>query len=158
LAHRLTIDEIFVQHLCHDFQESGLPEQYRPMRDFVSAETLTSADPVDVQKSFAAARAVADELGVELRLPRTRPRLHPPGTPGPKRCDRPWRGAYVSYEGLAMPSCMVATPDRINFGDMSEKGVETVWNGAGYQVFRGSLSSEAPPPICRSCSVYSGTF
>src|SRR5262245_43645851 len=38
LAHRLAIDTVFVQHLCHDFGESSLPAYYRPMRDFVDAE------------------------------------------------------------------------------------------------------------------------
>jgi hypothetical protein len=57
-----------------------------------------------------------------------------------------------------MPCCMVATPDRINFGDTREHGVEAVWNGPSYQAFRDALSSDTPPPICQSCSIYSGTF
>jgi radical SAM protein with 4Fe4S-binding SPASM domain len=97
-------------------------------------------------------------VGVDLRLPRTRKRLHPPGTPGPNRCDWPWHGPYVSYQGLAMPCCMIATPDRMNFGSMAEKGVEAVWNGEKYETFRRQLASDEPPDICRSCSIYSGTF
>ena len=158
LAHRLGIDTVFVQHLCHDFGESSLPARYRPMRDFVDVETLLGEDPARITHFFDEARRVASELGVELRLPRTRPRLHPPETPGPERCNWPWRGAYVSYQGLAMSCCMVATPDRINFGDMTERGVEAVWNGPAYQAFRDALSSESSPEVCRSCSVYSGTF
>ncbi len=158
LAHRLTINEVFVQHLCHDFQESSLPAQYRPMRDFVTAETLTSEDPERIDLLFDEAHGVACELGVNLRLPHTRPRLHPPGTPGPKRCDWPWRGAYVSYQGLAMPCCMVATPDRVQLGDMARHGARAVWNGKDYQNFRDQLSSDQPPEVCRSCSIYSGTF
>lgn len=158
LAHRLAINEVFVQHLCHDFQESSLPAQYRPMRDFVTSETLTSEDPERVQRLFDEVRGVARDLGVDLRLPRTRPRLHPPGTPGPQRCDWPWRGAYVSYQGLAMPCCMVATPDRIQLGSMAERGALAIWNGPDYQAFRDQLSSDNPPEVCRSCSIYSGTF
>jgi carbamoyltransferase len=96
-------------------------------------------------------------LGVRLRLPRTRPRPHPPGTPGPQRCDWPWRCAYVSYQGLAMPCCMVATPDRIHFGSMAEQGA-AVWGGPAYRAFRQRLSSDDPPDVCRSCSIYSRTF
>jgi radical SAM protein with 4Fe4S-binding SPASM domain len=158
LAHRFAIDSVFVQHLCHDFGESSLPAHYRPMRDFVDEQTLLGEDPARVERYFGEARGVAKELGVRLRLPPTRPRLHPPGTPGPQRCDWPWRGAYVSYQGLAMPCCMVATPDRIHFGNMAEQGVATTWNGDAYQAFRNQLSSETPPEVCRSCSVYSGTF
>jgi MoaA/NifB/PqqE/SkfB family radical SAM enzyme len=158
LAHRLAIDTVFVQHLCHDFGEASLPAHYRPMRDYVEGETLVGEDPARVAHYFDEARRLAGELGVELRLPRTRPRQHPPGTPGPSRCDWPWRGAYVSYQGLAMPCCMVSTPDRINFGSMAERGAEAVWNGDAYRAFRDALSSETPPEVCRSCAIYSGTF
>jgi radical SAM protein with 4Fe4S-binding SPASM domain len=158
LAHRLGIETVFVQHLCHDFGESSLPPEYRPMRDFVADETLLNEDTARIERSFAAARAVAAEFGVDLRLPNTRPTIHPPGKPGPERCDWPWRGAYVSYDGLAMPCCMVATPDRINFGNMFDHGPDAVWNNRDYHEFRDRLSSETPPEVCRSCSVYHGTF
>jgi radical SAM protein with 4Fe4S-binding SPASM domain len=158
LAHGRTIDRIFVQHLCHDFGESSLPAHYRPMREFVQAETLLEADPREVDRYFGMARAVAAELGVDLRLPRTQPRAHAPGTAGKQRCDWPWRGSYISYDGHAMPCCMVATPDRINFGKVSEHGVEATWNSPAYQQFRAQLDSDEPPEICRSCSVYQGTF
>src|SRR5205823_1400194 len=128
---------------------SSLPGHYRPMRDFVEAETLVNEDPGRIKQYFTEARSLSKELGVSLRLPPTRPRPHPPGTSGPERCDWPWRGAYVSYRGLAMPCCMVATPDRINFGNMAEAGVEAIWNGPDYEAFRAALSSETPPEVCR---------
>ncbi len=158
LAHARGVDTVFVQHLCHDFGESSLPAQYRPMRQFVDEQTLLHEDPARVEHYFAAARAVAAELGVDLRLPQVEPTPHPPGTPGPERCDWPWRGAYVSYNGLAMPCCMVATPDRIHFGSMAEHGADAVWNAPAYHAFRDRLSSDDPPEVCRSCSVYSRTF
>ena len=49
-------------------------------------------------------------------------------TSSPSRNSRPravrlaLAGAYVSYQGLAMPCCMVATPDRIQLGSMAERG------------------------------------
>jgi radical SAM protein with 4Fe4S-binding SPASM domain len=158
LAHGWSMESIFVQHLCHDFGESSLPAQYMPMRDFVQEETLLEEDPEIVEYYFGQARHVAQELGIELRLPHTRMRLHPPGTPGPQRCDWPWTSAYFSYQGYAMPCCMVSTPDRINFGTIAEQSAEELWNGAAYQQFRRQLSSEDPPEVCRACSVYRGTF
>lgn len=158
LAHRWSMQSMFVQHLCHDFGESTLPAAYRPMREFVEEQTLLADEPQRVEAWFEAARRVADDLGVDLRLPSTRARLHPPGTPGPKRCDWPWRGAYISYQGLSMPCCMISTPDRMNFGNVAQRGLGAIWNGAEYENFRRQLSSDEPPEICRSCSVYSGTF
>ncbi len=77
LAHRYTIDSIFVQHLCHDFGESSLPAHYRPMREFVDSQTLLDEDPARIAHYFGEARSVAEQLGVRLRLPPTRPRVHP---------------------------------------------------------------------------------
>lgn len=158
LAHRYGVGTLFVQHLCHDFGEASLPEHYRPMRAFVDEETVLAEDPSRVDHYFAAARETAAALGVDLRLPNLRPRLHPPGTPGRERCSWPWTGAYLSYQGLAMPCCMVSTPDRANFGNMATLGVEEIWNGEQYQAFRDRLDSDDPPEICRSCAVYRGVF
>jgi MoaA/NifB/PqqE/SkfB family radical SAM enzyme len=158
LAHRYGVDAVWAQHLCHDFAESTLPEHYRGMREYVDDQTLQNEHPQRVEHFFDAARTVASELKVHLRLPRVRPVAHPPGTPGPARCDWPWRGAYASYQGLAMPCCMVATPDRIHFGSLVDNGIQAVWNGAEYQAFREALASDTPPEVCRSCAVYSHTF
>lgn len=158
LAHRYSMESVWVQHLCHDFGESTLPAAYRPMRDWVEAETLLNEELPRIEHYFAEARTTATALGVKLRVPRPRARSHPPGTSGPDRCDWPWQRAYVSYQGLAMPCCQVATPDRMNFGNMAERGVEAVWNSAGFEHFRSQLASDDPPEVCRSCAVYQGTF
>jgi MoaA/NifB/PqqE/SkfB family radical SAM enzyme len=158
LAHSWEMEELFVQHLCHDFGEESLPAQYRPMRNFVSAETLLGEDLELIEASFAAARAEAERLGLRLRLPRVRPRPHPPGTPGRQRCNWPWRGAYLSFDAQAMPCCMIATPDRGTLGNVAEQGVAAVWSGAAYEDFRARLDSDDPPDICRSCAVYHGVF
>ena len=128
------------------------------MREFVQGQTLLNEDPQRTEYYFNEARIVARELDIDLRLPRTQIRLHPPGTPGPKRCNWPWSGAYFSYQGYAMPCCMVSTPDRINFGKIPEQSVEELWNNRRYQEFRDQLSSEEPPEVCHSCSIYRGTF
>jgi radical SAM protein with 4Fe4S-binding SPASM domain len=157
-AHGRGIEAVSVQHLAHDFTESTLPERYRPMRAFVDAETLLAEDPLRVERGFGEARELAAALGVELRLPNPRPRPHPRTLKGPARCDWPWRRAYVSYSGEAMPCCMVATPDRASFGNMAHEGVEAVWNNEAYRRFREKLDSRDPPEICKGCAVYNGTF
>jgi len=158
LAHRYEFEGLFVQHLCHDFGESSLPAHYRPMREFVQEQTLLEESLDRVDRYFGAARTVAEELRIELRLPLPRAREHAAGTPGRDRCSWPWTGAYVSYQGLAMPCCMIATPDRLNFGSVKDNGLLPVWNSAEYQAFRSELASPTPPEICRSCSVYNRTF
>jgi radical SAM protein with 4Fe4S-binding SPASM domain len=158
LAHDEGIDVLSVQHLCHDFGEASLPENYRPMRAFIERETLLNEDPQRVEEFFGCAREAAQTLGIALRLPNIKPRPHAASVTGRSRCDWPWRGAYISYDGKAMPCCMVATPDRINFGSVMDEGVSATWNNDAYNAFRNRLASDEPPEICRSCAVYAGTF
>lgn len=153
LAHAHGVAAVSVQQLAHDFTESSLPAKYASMRAFVDAETLTGEDPERVTRVFSATRQAAEALGVELRLPAINRKPRDKGT-----CDWPWRGAYVAYSGEAMPCCMVATPDRINFGNMARDGVARVWSNAAYTEFRDKLTSEVPPEICRGCAVYRGMF
>jgi radical SAM protein with 4Fe4S-binding SPASM domain len=152
------IRSVSVQHLCHDFTEPTLPPRYGPMREFIDAQSLLDEDPARVERAFGEARALALQLGIALRLPNVRPRAHAPDTPGRQRCDWPWRGAYISYDGQAMPCCMVGTPDRASFGNMARDGVVAVWSNAAYEDFRRRLDSGEPPDICRGCAVYRGTF
>ena len=149
------VHDLFVQYLCHDFEEHSLPDEYRPMRDFIHEQALDDVPRDVLAHAFDVARAAADEGGVSLRLP---PLGRGPRTGSAPRCDWPWRGAYVSYRGDAMPCCMVGTPDRINFGNMLDKGVARIWGAAAYQRFREQLAAGDPSPICRSCSLYRGTF
>lgn len=158
LAHEHGIAHLSVQHLCHDFSEATLPAKYGAMRAFVDGETLAGELPERVERAFAAAREAAAELGVELRLPRIGPRPDVQQRKGRARCDWPWRGAYLSFGGEAMPCCMVATPDRASFGNMAREGVAKVWSGSAYEDFRARLDSDNPPEICKGCAVYNGTF
>lgn len=158
LAARWGVRAVNVQHLCHDFGEETLPERYAPMRAFVAAQTLVGHDPERVAAAFARARAAAARHGVALRLPRVVPVAHASDTPGRERCDWPWRGPYVAYDGTAMPCCMVATPDRAALGNVIAEGVDAVWNNPAYEDFRRRLGSADPPEICRSCSVYARVF
>jgi MoaA/NifB/PqqE/SkfB family radical SAM enzyme len=155
LAHQYEIRQVSVQHLAHDFSEGSLPLKYRPMREFVEQETLLNEDPALVARWFGEARAAGEALGVQLRLPNPRPEPRPRGR---RRCDWPWNGAYVAYSGEAMPCCMVATPDRANFGSMLSDGVVEVWEGERYRDFRARLESDEPPEVCRGCAVYQGRF
>ncbi len=158
MASGWSAERLFVQHLSHDFGEPTLPDEYRPMRDYIAEQSLAQEEPARIERYFGEARQIAASLGLELRLPRTTPKRYPMGTRGRQRCDWPWTGAYISYEGYMMPCCMVATPDRVNFGKVTEHTLASVWNGPEYTAFREQLDSDTPPEICRSCSLYWGTF
>ena len=158
LASEEGTESLSVQQLCHDFGEASLPERYRPMRKFIDGQSLSEDDRARIEEVFAETRAEARRVNIDIRLPNLDVRKHGPDVPGRNRCDWPWRGSYISYDGKAMPCCMVSTPDRIHFGDMTSEGVAAIWNNDGYTGFRERLSPASPPDVCRSCAVYSGTF
>ena len=59
LAKRWQFESVFVQHLCHDFSESTLPAQFRPMREFVQNQTLLEEAPARIEHHFRQARRLA---------------------------------------------------------------------------------------------------
>jgi radical SAM protein with 4Fe4S-binding SPASM domain len=149
------VGELFVQQLCHDFDEASLPAHYRPMRLFIDRERLVPRDAPLVEAIFAEARDTAVTLGVDLRLPRRNGEGAPRSVP---RCDWPWTGAYVAYDGTAMPCCMVGTPDRASFGNVLADGADRVWANTASRAFRAALATDRAPAVCRACALYRGTF
>lgn len=151
-------EEVFAQQLSHDFGDPAFNHKFQPLNDYIREQSLLYEDPERIEHYFGLARARAQELGVTLRLPRSRPRPHPADRPGRERCDWPWSSAYISFQGYAMPCCIASTPDTANFGLVNKTNFETVWNSPDYDRFREQLSSSEPPEICRSCSIYQGMF
>ena len=155
LAHDLSIRSVFVQHLGQDFTEASLRPAYRSLRTFVHQESLLQQDRPAIEASFNRARLAAAELGITLRLPRIDPAAEPAKG---RRCEWPWKGAYLTYQGYAVPCCMIATPDRAHFGNVFERGLSDVWNSEEADEFRRRLESDRPHEVCASCSVYKGVF
>ncbi len=155
LAHEHGIGELFVQRLSHDLGEPSLPARYIPIRTTVEREQLQASDRAAAEACFSEARDVAARLQVAVRLPRldTTPRPDAPS------CDWPERGAYIAWNGAALPCCMVSTPDRATLGRVDEhSSFASLWTGDDYRNFRNRLAGSTPPEVCAACSVYRGTF
>ena len=156
LAHRLSIRSVFVQHLGQELAEPSLPSSYAPFRMLIREQSLLNVDRDTIKALFATARAAAQELDIRLRLPRLEDVPMIPGSA--RRCDWPWTAAYITYQGYAVPCCIIATPDRAQFGNVYERKVSDVWHGVEAEDFRRRLDSATPPDPCRSCAVYRGVF
>lgn len=157
LAADTGVNEVWVQHLSHSFDDTEGSDDgaYVAIRRYTAAEALWDAVP----PAFVEARRVADELGVELRLP---PAGGEPvaarrvdGEPG---CDWPWRSGYVTHDGAAEPCCMVMGADRATLGRVGERSFADVWAGPEYQAFRQALLGDEPPVVCQGCSLYRHRF
>jgi radical SAM protein with 4Fe4S-binding SPASM domain len=159
---RLTADwgvgRLWVQGLSHSFADADPAGGYAGLREFVAREALWTDDPPPAAAAaLAEARRVADELGVELRLP-SPPRPARPRAPGEPGCDWPWRSAYVTHRGEVQPCCMIMGADRATLGDVERESFADVWRGDAYAGFREALLTDAPPDVCRGCSAYRHVF
>ncbi len=155
LAAEHGVDGVLVQRLAHPLDEPTLPARYIPVRTYIDSAQLTRADEARAATLFDESRRLAAELGVTLHLPRL---SSEPRASGKGRCTWPWDGLYLTARGEVLPCCMVGTPDRANFGSVTEAPLESVWNGPQAVAFRDALAGPTPPRICASCALYHGEF
>lgn len=156
------VPKLRVQNLSHSFDDTGPLSEYSEIRTFSAAEALWQEGDAEgralAEGRLAEARALAAELGVALRLPslgEEGPRARAEGAPG---CDWPWRSSYVRHDGKVQPCCMLMGEDRSIVGDVRGASAAEVWRGPAYRSFRAALLSDAPPEVCRGCSMYRGVF
>ncbi|MEZ5099650.1 MAG: radical SAM protein [Thermoleophilia bacterium] len=155
LAHDWGVDGVFVQSLSHSFADTEPAVRYAGLRRFVQREALwDEPSPADAAL-LAEARALADELGVALRLPRVEERLPRADGPG---CTWPWDSTYVTHRGEVQPCCMVMGEERATLGTLAEGGFAAVWGGEPARAFRRGLLDGQPHEVCRGCSLYRGVF
>jgi radical SAM protein with 4Fe4S-binding SPASM domain len=159
LAAEWGVGRLYVQNLSHLFADTDPAGSYREIRDFAEAEALWRAPELErAKRIFAQARGLARELRVELRLPRLAeppPQPREAGTPG---CHWPFSSAYVTHDAKVQPCCMVMGADRAVLGEVGETPFSKVWSGERYERFRAALLTDAPPEVCRGCSLYRGLF
>jgi len=151
------IDELHVQGLSHDFDDTDPAGEYAGIRSFAEAESLVNAAPREVADVFTRAREQAERSGVTLRLPApdAQPPRREPGQPG---CSWPWDAAYVTSSGSVQPCCMVMGDDRVSMGNLADADLAEIWTGEQYAQFRAALLTDTPPAVCAGCSLYRGTF
>lgn len=155
LAGRMGAEGVYVQHLC---LERPSARQNGQQERFFVRETLMSENVRRVERYFHGARTAAAAAGVELHLPKMRPRVDGAGDPVAADCDWPMRGAYIDYRGEIMPCCMSPTAKRMSLGNIRCHSVREAWMSAGYRRFCQRLAAKRPPAVCRKCSIYRGIF
>lgn len=158
LTHDLGVDRMWVQNLSHSFSDTDPVGSYEQIRVFTIEEALWPEPTEQVVEIFRQATAVAEDLGVHLRLPRLEP-AEPAGRAcGTAGCNWPWRSTFVNHDGTVQPCCMVMGSDRMVLGDVRTASFAQVWHSPEYVRFREGLLSDDPPAVCRGCSLYRRVF
>jgi radical SAM protein with 4Fe4S-binding SPASM domain len=153
------VPRLWVQSLSHDFDDTDAAPPYREIREFTHREALWGDGPTPHGTLFADARTLADELGVDLRLPDAQQCPQPPRAPETPGCDWPWRSTYVTHDGRVQPCCMVMGSERAVLGNVHDQSFRALWHARAYQEFRARLlTGDDPPEVCRGCSLYRGVF
>ncbi len=157
LAGGLGVPTVWVQNLSHSFSDTDAAGDYREIREYAEGEALWAERNEDAERIFAEARELAEELGVNLRLPRLEERDdgREPGTPG---CGWPFASSYVTHDGKVQPCCAVMGADRAVLGDARAEGFAAVWTSDAYREFRARLLTDDPPDVCSGCSLYRRVF
>ena len=110
-----------------------------------------------VEAAFAAAAEAARGLGLDLRLPATVPAQE-------RRCEFVEEGsAFVSWDGDVHPcyflwhrsECFVGGAQKkvrpLAFGNLRERDIAEIWNGAAFGDFRGEVV-RYDYPFCHDCN------
>ena len=158
LAAELGVESVWVQNLSHSFADTDPSGAYSEIRRFAAGEALWAEPNPEAERRFAEAQALAEELGIELRLPRLEeppPVERAEGSPG---CHWPFEAAYVTHDAQVQPCCMVMGADRAVLGNAERDGFAAVWRDEDYKAFRAALLTDEPPDVCRGCSLYRRVF
>ncbi|HEY3061625.1 MAG TPA: radical SAM protein [Chloroflexota bacterium] len=154
LAARIGVEEVYLQRMVFGFNpealaradESILDERYRQQAEGFIAESERRAVAQGVR--FRGAGALSPRASIVDRKPMDEPW---------RECSRPLRLAYVTAQGTALPCCIApfteAPYDSITLGNYLREGVEKVWTGEAYSVFRERLYSSSPPAACKNCGL-----
>ncbi len=143
-----------------DFVQEMMAEA-RALDIFLHVQNLLKRDVAlaeEVARVFAEARRVADETGLELRLPGVAPSNN-------RKCDFvDGGGAFVSWDGKVYPcyflwhkfACYFSgrkkyvTPKV--FGSLAEHGIAEIWNDKAYLDFRKEVMRHEYP-FCTNCNL-----
>lgn len=149
LAARIGVTEAHVQRLV--FNELGLATR---------GNSLYGALREREQRLVEDAQALAAAAGITLSASGLTTALESVGGPGTRArpwaaCQRPWTLTYITANGNVLPCCIAPWVTRdypgLVLGNVFERPIAEIWNGARYQRFRTDFESETPPEACRGC-------
>ncbi|MGH8066783.1 MAG: SPASM domain-containing protein [Candidatus Entotheonellia bacterium] len=152
IAHRLGIDEVYLQRLVywHDDHDDKLATADQSLFQSLRAEEeaiIQASEALAKQLGlhFEASGATTPAQSVQQAVD-TRPWA---------RCMRPWTVMYITANGSVFPCCIAPfsaeSLPSITLGHAFETPLATIWNAEPYQRFRRALLSDEPHHCCRGC-------
>ena len=134
LGANIGLDEVYVQNLNSDFIPSSIIELHQ----------LNGLDPKKYLKAIRAAEITAKNMGIRFLAP------NPNSIDHSYRCQWPFHGCNITWDGFVSPCCLQPDPDIMHFGNLFETDFETIWNNRSYKKFRDRVEADREL-ICSSC-------
>src|ERR1022692_1907398 len=66
-------------------------------------------------------------------------------------CMKPWVHLFVSQNGTVVPCCLTPWEKEQALGDINEKTVEEIWNGAEIRELRLKMLRDEKDSLCWQC-------
>jgi radical SAM protein with 4Fe4S-binding SPASM domain len=152
LAHRLGIEEVYLQRLVY-WQDDNPEKLATPGQSLF--QNLRDEEEAIIQASETLARSLG--LRFEASGATTPERsVHQTADTRPwARCMRPWTVMYITANGSVFPCCIApfstGSLPSITLGNAFDEPLAAIWNNARYQRFRRMLLSDEPHHCCRGC-------
>ena len=157
LAARIGISEVYLQRLVY----FGGGEKLAENTTMRAEQSLYAALKEQQARLIEECEELAAGLGLDFRASGATTPHESVEAKGPhpwQGCMRPWVLMYITVNGTALPCCLspFATQnyDQIILGNVLERPLTEVWNGAKYQELRLAVLSESPAPWpCQHCGI-----
>lgn len=133
LAHSVGVKRVVFQRVqTKDDFVSYYKSDFRKSKEFVAHD--------EVKAVFNRAKPVAESLGVKILFEEE-----------VVRCQWPWRGVYITWNGDITPCCMIVDPKSMPLGNVFRTPLKLLWNSPAYRALRRSLLRRKPLPACAGC-------
>jgi radical SAM protein with 4Fe4S-binding SPASM domain len=152
LAHRLGIEEVYLQRLVYWLDDND-------EKLATSDQSLFQNLHLEEEAIIRASEVLARQLGLRFEASgATTPAQSIQQATDTKpwaRCMRPWTVMYITANGSVFPCCIAPfsaeSLPSITLGNAFEEPLASIWNNSQYQHFRRLLLSDQPHHCCRGC-------
>ena len=91
------------------------------------------------------AQATAEQLGLALDI------TSDDKYSRQRKCNWPWKSAYIASNGDVVPCCILADSDTVKMGNVFEQDFKEIWNSESYQTLRKQIRDHELPQFCKNC-------
>jgi radical SAM protein with 4Fe4S-binding SPASM domain len=138
LVASLRLDKLTLQLVLNSWAKNDMEE--------INKYKRITMDPT-YETQIKQAQAVAEQLGLALDI------TSDDKYSRQRKCNWPWKSAYISSNGDVVPCCILADSDTVKMGNVFEQDFKDIWNSEAYQTLRKQIRDHDLPHFCTNCYI-----